>query len=149
MDSRFETTQHIFKVQSYLMKVIAALQRRLLKHDSTKLASPEVELFDEVTEKLSGVTYGSPEYNALLERLKPALSHHYQNNRHHPEHFKRGIADMTLVDLMELLCDWKAASLRHTDGNIRKSIEINQQRFGYSDELKQILVNTIEMLETE
>ena len=131
------------------MKVIAALQRRLLKHDSTKLASPEVELFDGVTEKLSGVTYGSPEYNALLERLKPALAHHYQNNRHHPEHFKRGITDMTLVDLMELLCDWKAASLRHTDGNIRKSIEINQQRFGYSDELKQILVNTIEMLETE
>ena len=95
------------------------------------------------------MTDGSPEYNAMLAQLKPALDHHYQHNRHHPEHFKNGIKDMNLVDLVELICDWKAASLRHADGNIRKSIEKNQDRFGYSDELKQILMNTVELLELE
>lgn len=36
----------------------------------------------------------------------------------------------------------KAATLRHNNGDLRKSIEMNQRRFGYSDELKQILLNT-------
>ena len=42
-----------------------------------------------------------------------------------------------------MMADWKAASLRHSDGDIYKSIEINQKRFGYSDELKQIFINTV------
>jgi hypothetical protein len=85
----------------------------------------------------------------MLQKIKPALVHHYQHNRHHSEHFKNGIKDMTLIDLCEMLCDWKAASLRHNDGNIRKSIEVNQQRFNYSDELKAIFNNTINELEIE
>jgi hypothetical protein len=39
--------------------------------------------------------------------------------------------------------DWKAATLRHADGDILKSIEINQKRFGYSDDLKEIFKNTV------
>jgi hypothetical protein len=42
-----------------------------------------------------------------------------------------------------MLCDWRAAALRHADGDIWKSIEINQKRFGYSDELKEIFKNTL------
>ena len=50
---------------------------------------------------------------------------------------------MNLVDLIEMLCDWKAATMRHNDGDIMKSIEINQERFGYGDEIKQIMINTV------
>jgi hypothetical protein len=53
----------------------------------------------------------------------------------------------SLLDILEMLCDWKAAALRHNDGDIRRSIEINQERFGYSDDLKQILLNTLPVLE--
>ena len=53
---------------------------------------------------------------------------------------------MNLIDVIEMLCDWKAATMRHADGDIKKSIEINQKRFGYSDELKAILLNTIEFM---
>lgn len=56
---------------------------------------------------------------------------------------------MSKIDLLEMLCDWKAATLRHNDGDIRKSVEINQERFGYSDELKQILLNTLDLLNIE
>jgi len=59
----------------------------------------------------------------------------------------KGLHGMSLLDLLEMLCDWKAATLRHNDGDIRKSIEINQRRFGYSDELKQILLNTLPLIE--
>lgn len=50
---------------------------------------------------------------------------------------------MNLVDVLEMLCDWKAASIRHNDGDILKSLEIQKTRFGISDELYQILRNTI------
>lgn len=59
----------------------------------------------------------------------------------------KGLHGMSLLDLVEMLCDWKAATLRHADGDIRRSIEINQKRFGYSDELKQIFLNTLPVIE--
>ena len=62
---------------------------------------------------------------------------------------KSSIRGMNLVQLVEMLCDWKAATMRHKDGDIRRSIEINQGRFGYSDEIKQILLNTLPILERE
>lgn len=149
MDSTKDTTQHIFEVQTNISKIIVELHSRLLDHDKTKLESPEKEIFDEATPKLKGLTYGSEEYKKVLEEIKPALDHHYQQNRHHPEHALEGIYGMNLVDLIEMLCDWMAATKRHNDGDIMKSIEINQKRFGYSDELKSILYNTIYYLETK
>lgn len=50
---------------------------------------------------------------------------------------------MSLLDILQMLCDWKAATMRHNDGDILRSIEINQKRFGYTDELKRILLNTV------
>ena len=50
---------------------------------------------------------------------------------------------MTLVDLLELICDWKASSMRHEDGDINRSIEVNKDRFKLSDQLVDILKNTV------
>jgi len=76
------------------------------------------------------------------------LDHHYAFNRHHPECHLNGMKDMNLLDIVEMLCDWKAATMRHADGDLRKSIEINQGRFGYSDDLKRILHNTADVMES-
>lgn len=54
---------------------------------------------------------------------------------------------MTLVDLVEMFCDWKASSLRHNDGNIRKSVEINAIRFRMSPQLAKILENTAALVD--
>jgi len=141
-DQRFKTMRHIEAVRNHIGLCIKELLVRAEKHDQSKLESPEKEQFDEFTAKLRGSTYGSPEYKAFLKDMKPTLDHHYANNRHHPEHFKNGIKDMNLIDLLEMLCDWKSSSMRHNDGNILKSIEINQERFGYSEDLRKILENT-------
>lgn len=58
----------------------------------------------------------------------------------------KGLHGMSLLDLIEMLCDWKAATLRHDDGDIRKSIDICQKRFGFSNELRRIFENTIKEL---
>lgn len=147
MDSRIATYEHIRTVQRIMGFLISDLQQRQRLHDQSKLISPEVEVFDEYTSRLSSSTYGSDEYKGFLVSMKPALDHHYAANSHHPEHFVAGILGMSLLDIIEMVADWKAASLRHNDGDIRRSIEINQKRFGYSDELMQIMLNTLPVLE--
>jgi hypothetical protein len=140
--SKPETLKHIDIVRKNLEKIIFELLLRAVEHDQTKLQKGEIEYFDIYTPKLAGCTYGSEEYRQFLKELKPALDHHYAENRHHPEHFENGILGMNLVDLVEMFCDWYAASKRHNDGNIMKSIAINQERFRYSDELRSVLENT-------
>lgn len=163
MDSRVATYEHIQAVQVIMARVIADLQRRQLVHDRSKLESPEREIFDEYTPKLAATTYGSDEYRGYLAAMKPGLDHHYAANDHHPEYSAlsgngvdisqadlasgAAIGRMSLPEITEMLCDWKAATLRHANGDIRRSIEINQERFGYSDELKQILLNTLRVIE--
>lgn len=140
--TRSETLLHIAKVQHYLNVMIAELLLRGEQHDQCKLSPEELGVFTEYTAKLKTCTYGSDEYKSHLAAMKPALDHHYANSRHHPEHYKNGVSDMTLVDLMEMFCDWKAASLRQLNGNILKSIEQNTERFEISPQLRQILENT-------
>ena len=141
-ESKFKTLRHIETVRNYMNWVIREILHRQEQHGQTKLEPPEVEIFEEYTPKLRGCTYGSDEYRAMMKEMKVAIDHHNENNRHHPEYFVDGIKGMTLIDLIEMICDWRAASLRHDDGDILKSIEMNQERFGYSDELKYILANT-------
>lgn len=144
--TNYDTFRHIERVRNLLSVCVVDLLHRAEKHDQTKLESPEVEAFTEYTPKLANSTYGSEEYKGFLAAIKPALDHHYAHNSHHPEHYKNGVNDMNLLDIVEMLCDWKAASERHNDGNIRRSIEINANRFGLSPQLVKILENTADIL---
>ena len=147
MDSRIETQKHIEEVQDNIATAIAALVLRGREHDQSKLESPEVEIFDQYTDRLKDVVYDSPEYKELLEKIKPAIEHHYSVNDHHPEYWNgAGLRGMSLMCLIEMVCDWMAATKRTKNGDILESIEKNQKRFGYSDEIKDILINTVEEL---
>lgn len=143
----FETSKHIARVRELLNKIIVELLARGENHDKSKLESPEVEIFTELTPKLANLTFGSEEYKESLKELGPALEHHYANNRHHPEFHKRGIEDMNLIDIIEMLADWKASSELQNNGNLRKSLDINGKRYGLSDQLMSIMENTIDLLD--
>lgn len=142
-----ETYKHKQLVNKFINIVVKKLTDRAVGHDSSKLEELEADIFTEFTPKLAGCTYDSEEYRGYLKEMKVALDHHYACNRHHPEHFPNGIKDMDLVDLIEMICDWKASTLRHNDGNILTSIDKNQERFGYSQDLAQIFKNTIKIFE--
>lgn len=141
-DSAPDTMAHIQLVRDVMGVFVREMIRRALDHDASKLLPPEKEAFDGVTPLLRDLTYGSPEYHAGTARLGDALAHHYAHNSHHPQHFPNGIAGMTLVDLVEMFCDWLAATQRHADGDLARSIEINRERFGIDNQLTQILENT-------
>lgn len=141
-----QTKLHIENVGNTIGVAKKKLTERQKLHDATKIESPELETFVEYTHKLKDTTFGSDEYKQFLVEMKPALEHHYAHNRHHPEHFKNGINGMNLIDILEMMCDWKASSARHNDGNIRKSLEMNKDRFNIDAQLYKILENTIEYL---
>ena len=149
MNTELETMKHIEHVQQFLLGMIQELAKRASEHDKSKLEDPEKGVFKEYTPKLKGTTYGSEEYNKFLAEMKPALDHHYANNSHHPEHYTGhgGINGMDLLDLIEMFCDWKSATLRHADGNLKKSIEHNQKRFSIGDQLTKIFKNTMKYVE--
>jgi hypothetical protein len=58
------------------------------------------------------------------------------------EYRRSQISGMTLVDLIEMLADWRAATERHADGSLTKSLAIQRKRFGISDQLNEVLWNT-------
>lgn len=152
--TNFETLQHIANVRNLLDKIIVELLKRAEAHDQSKLEEPERSTFVEYTPKLAQCAFGSDEYKQFIKEMKPALDHHYAANRHHPEHFRDDVDAgqspvdrMNLIDLLEMLCDWKASTMRHRDGNIMNSIDISRERFRLSDQLVSILKNTAFILE--
>ena len=138
-----ETQKHVDLVRLLLKDFAIQLLDRGVEHDRSKFSEQELPVFTEYTQKLKGTTYGSDEYKKYLAEMKPALDHHYASNRHHPEHFSDGIRGMTLVDLVEMLFDWWASTQRHADGDIFRSITLNEKRFNIPPELSDIFRNTI------
>lgn len=140
--SKLETKEHILNVNTAINRLCSLLLDRGRMHDESKLLPPELEHFDKYTPLLKVIEYGTKDYQEALDALKPALKNHYKHNRHHPEHFSSGVNGMNLVDIIEMYCDWWAASKRTANGSFGKSIEIGCDRFKMSPQLKQIFLNT-------
>lgn len=150
-DSRPETRAHIGRVQHFLGLAISNLAERATRHDRSKLVEPELSAFNIATPKLATLVYGSDEYKQSLRDLGPALEHHFAENDHHPEHFgDLGVNGMSLLSLLEMLCDWRAASERmkqRTDDPAKVStfavgLEHNFERFRIGEQLAAVLRNT-------
>ena len=54
------------------------------------------------------------------------------------------MSDMDLIDVLEMISDWTAATKRNKNGNIHRSIEHNTGRYGMSPQMAQILKNTVD-----
>lgn len=130
------TLKHIKRVNELLGEFAIELIRRGNVHDNSKFEPEELvplQQMQELVEKEGQAPYGSDEYKRRLGILKPMLDHHYANNSHHPEAHKRGIEDMSLYDIVEMLCDWKAASERGEESEI--NLSASKERFNISDQL--------------
>jgi len=137
---------HIKEVESLMYSVAKKIGQRAHNHDASKLEQPELDLFAEWGPKLKQMEYGSEEYKSALVQMGTALKHHYENNRHHPEHYDNGVDGMTLVDLVEMVCDWIISS-RRAGGHCLDSLEHNRKRFNLSPQLVRIIANTVDILE--
>lgn len=147
--SASETMKHVQHVRRFILRFVEQIMVRSSEHDASKLEEPELSLFAEWGPKLSGFEYGSDEYKAALEKMGDALRHHYDSNRHHPEHHEHGVDAMNLIDLVEMVCDWKASAMRVKNGDFLGSLEHNRKRFNLSPQLVRIIANTNDLLDRE
>lgn len=145
-DTIKDTKDHIRKVRDNLFVIRHNLEGRGIAHDLSKLEEPEISGYESLQKSLQGVQYGTPDYRAALGAHEGVIKHHYACNNHHPEHWPNGIADMSLLDIIEMLADWKAAGERTKGGNLQTSIEFNIKRFGIGEQLAAILMNTAKEL---
>jgi hypothetical protein len=145
--TQLQTAKHKLWVCYYISKLCLKLMWRALTHDLHKFRWIEAKGFAKTIFKLKHSTYGTDEYKELLKIIKPSIDHHYKNNRHHPEHHDKGFQDMSFVDRVEMILDWRSACRRHKDGDIHKSIEQNQKRFGYTDVDKEWMKKIIEIID--
>lgn len=134
-------SEHISRVQKWMAFAITSLLARSNTHDRSKYSQEEIGLvvgkptFDKYE-------YMSKEERAALAGVQDALVHHYAHNFHHPEHYPNGVDGMSLLDLIEMCADWKAAGEMSSGGSFANSLKLNTERFNLSPQLVKILENT-------
>ena len=138
-----QTLEHIRKVQEKIAEFKFILTKRAINHDKSKLEPPERRVFAQFPDIPK---FGSPEYEKRrASDLKEVLEHHYRFNRHHPEHYNAGFEGITLLDLVEMICDWSAATEK-SGGKLIEHVEILGTRFNIDQQLLHIIQNTIKEL---
>jgi len=144
MNDRYDCTtdvmKHRGKVEYWMRDLIQQLTDRARVHDDSKLREPEKSIFDTWTPNLKRVQFGSDEYKQALSAMGEGLKHHYEHNRHHPEHYPNGLNGMTIVDLIEMFCDWIAAAEEKKTGI---DIAYLSERFGINSQLVAVFANTL------
>lgn len=133
---------HISRVRRHINTFIQLLIRRAENHDKSKLEESELSWWKEM-DKEPRYPYGSEEYKQKIKRWNKVFKHHYQYNRHHPEHYEYGVSEMTLIDIVEMMCDWLGYKDTTTVTEALKVCDEQMARYDISEELRQIIFNTL------
>lgn len=121
--------RHSDLVSRYLRQLAAELELRAATHDMSKFSHDEFDGFVRINRIARECEYGSPEYKQSIAK-ENAVALHYSRNRHHPEYHEGGTEDMSLIDIIEMVADWKAASITYRQTALEKSLELQEERFG-------------------
>ena len=153
-------TQHCQAVGETINHICNHLHNRAINHDKSKYKDDEFEGFCYFNTLDPNLEYGSKKHKEAIERIKPytenTLKLHYSRNSHHPE-FHDNLEDMTLLDLIEMVCDWKSASIvYHNQENVEESkkafehsIKICKEKYNFTETQLWIIDQVAELLTTE
>lgn len=133
---------HITRVRKHIATFVQLLIKRSLNHDNSKLQEPELTWWTEM-DKEPRFPYGSKEYKEKMKRCEKVFKHHYSYNRHHPEFYEKGVNDMTLVDIVEMMCDWLGYKQTISITEALNVCDEQMKRYNISNELRQVIFNTL------
>lgn len=133
---------HISRVRKHINTFVQLLLKRAINHDKSKLEEPELSWWKEM-DKEPRYPYGSEEYKQKIKRWDKVFKHHYKCNRHHPEHYEYGVSEMTLVDIVEMMCDWLGYKDTITISEALKVCDEQMRRYNIPDGIRQIIFNTL------
>jgi len=147
MKPEFKVLTHVIAhrahVAARLGQIIARLRERAELHDLTKIQPEEFDVFVETHEEFAKARFGTPEYAAVEEKGRKAVQHHYKHNPHHVKHHENGWEDMNLIDLLEMLADWKAASRRNPGKWWGERFSKALDRGHFPEPVRKLLRNTV------
>lgn len=147
-----DTRKHQQWVAEQMIICAKRLLDRAVVHDASKFSDVERKAYVGPVWELNtrDVPYGSEEYKRLTAQMGEGWDHHKAHNTHHPEYNKVNCPEfasdpfsgMDLFELMEMLCDWIAASKRR--GNSPwLPIKRFSEEMGLSHQLQCVLQNTL------
>ena len=137
---------HISRVQENLSQIRAILEVRGIAHDRTKFLAIEFDAFVKAQPKFKEANYDSPEYQECVDMIRPSIDHHHANNRHHIAFYKKGFSDMNLLDILEMLADWEAASRRNLDLPFADSLPKAFEKYSIPSNVQRHIVATLKYL---
>ena len=143
--------RHCQNLRHALGKIITDLIDRSEMHDYSKLEDDE---FNSVIhyQKLDGLEYGSDEYNDKMKEITGLTGKgwelHCKRNSHHPE-YHDNIDDMELLDIIEMVCDWKAANATYnTSGqSFRQGAEICLLKYDFNVAQRWVIRQLIDIID--
>jgi len=141
-----DTILHVSEVSENLECFLSELKKRGYAHDRSKFKELEFDAFVSTRDKFKKANYGSKEYKECVDIVKPAVDSHYKKNRHHTGFHKDGINDMTLIDIIEMICDWRAASRRSPDKKFEDTLDYAYNKYGIDKQLQRIINNTFKSM---
>ena len=152
-----DTRAHQQEVCRVMIKMAKKFLDRAISHDSSKHEEPERSHYIEPVFVLNTeeVPYGSKRYKEVTAQMGVGWDHHKLHNDHHPEFFgsyvhseNDPLKKMNLFSLMEMLCDWIAASKRRNN-RPELALEAMAKKYPIDEQVYKILSNTLAMLEEE
>lgn len=124
--------QHRGQVAYLLRELARQFEARADLHDLSKFKLDEFSEFVDINRIAREHAFGSKEYNDSLSGNK-AIALHFSRNRHHPEYHEGGVNQMNLVDFIEMVCDWIAASRTYGTTKWEDVITEQKRRFDLSN----------------
>ena len=93
-------------INSLSVKEAKTLRQRALDHDLSKYSKQQFDLYcDKFFRKIEC------DFNSAWE-------HHYRNELHHPEKYKENKKEMELLDILEMIIDWHAMSIKFNNSSL-------------------------------
>ena len=141
-----DTRTHQQLVAALLLDVAQRFIERAINHDASKFSDAEKPFYVDPVYELNTqeVPYGSDKYIELTKMMGDGWKHHASVNDHHPEYWG-DMSKANLFAIIEMLCDWVAASMRRGN-NPNVPLDRTVIKYELGDMLAKIMQNTLDII---
>lgn len=134
------TVEHIHRVQknavilctqfaddlSLSREEIRLFMHNVMIHDRSKFSNEQFEAYIQLTKYYNERRNGNPNYQypyGVEDKVNAAITHHYNNENHHPEIANGGTLKWGKLNVLEAACDLQAMAQEFSEGTCRKYYE--------------------------
>lgn len=142
--------RHREELTDGIESLVQDLRQRARKHDRSKIRLGEFEGFSQINGSAREHPYGSDGYREALKSQRGpdgCLTLHFSRNSHHPEYYDNP-ANMTFMDIIEMVIDWNAAVKTYGTNTLSDSLEVQRERLQLPETHWWLIEQVVSYLET-